>query len=100
MSDHSIPQPPAEAPHWTARHGKPIVRQFQDERDQRVFFLLDCGRRMRADTGRPLVWLNVHAINIVGYPCLIAFLVTAAIVLVRVPPDFFREVQALRRQED
>lgn len=33
----------------TLRHGKPIVREFQDERDQRVFFLLDCGRRMRAD---------------------------------------------------
>lgn len=38
---------------WKAsvRHGKPIVREFQDERDQRVFFLLDCGRRMRADEG-------------------------------------------------
>jgi uncharacterized protein (DUF58 family) len=35
----------------TLRQGKPIVRQFQDERDQRVFFLLDCGRRMRADEG-------------------------------------------------
>ncbi len=36
----------------TLRQGRPIVRQFQDERDQRVFFLLDCGRRMRADEGR------------------------------------------------
>ncbi len=35
----------------TIRHGKPIVREFQDDRDQRVFFLLDCGRRMRADEG-------------------------------------------------
>jgi len=35
----------------TLRHGKPIVREFQDDRDQRVFFLLDCGRRMRADEG-------------------------------------------------
>ncbi|MDR2187398.1 MAG: DUF58 domain-containing protein [Azonexus sp.] len=35
----------------TLRQGKPIVRQFQDERDQRVLFLLDCGRRMRADEG-------------------------------------------------
>lgn len=35
----------------TLRHGKPIVREFQDERDQRVIFLLDCGRRMRADEG-------------------------------------------------
>lgn len=33
----------------TLRHGKPVVREFQDERDQCVLFLLDCGRRMRAD---------------------------------------------------
>lgn len=33
----------------TQRVGKPIVRQFQDERDQCVLLLLDCGRRMRAD---------------------------------------------------
>lgn len=32
----------------TQKFGKPIVRRFQDERDQRVVFLLDCGRRMRA----------------------------------------------------
>ena len=38
---------------WKAslRHGRPIVREFQDERDQSVLFLLDCGRRMRADEG-------------------------------------------------
>ncbi len=35
----------------TLRHGKAVVRQFQDERDQCVVFLLDCGRRMRADEG-------------------------------------------------
>jgi len=35
----------------TLRHQKPIVREFQDERDQCVIFLLDCGRRMRADEG-------------------------------------------------
>lgn len=36
---------------WKAslRFGKPIVREFQDARDQCVMFLLDCGRRMRAD---------------------------------------------------
>jgi len=36
---------------WRAslRVGKPIVRQFQDERDQCVMLLVDCGRRMRAD---------------------------------------------------
>jgi uncharacterized protein (DUF58 family) len=33
----------------TLRHKRPIVREFQDERDQTVLFLLDCGRRMRAD---------------------------------------------------
>ena len=33
----------------TVRAGKPIVRQFQDERDQCVMLLVDCGRRMRAD---------------------------------------------------
>lgn len=33
----------------TLRHQRPIVREFQDDRDQCVFFLLDCGRRMRAD---------------------------------------------------
>jgi len=33
----------------TLRVGKPIVRDFQDERDQCVMLLVDCGRRMRAD---------------------------------------------------
>jgi uncharacterized protein (DUF58 family) len=33
----------------TLKHGRPIARVFQDERDQRVLFMLDCGRRMRAD---------------------------------------------------
>jgi uncharacterized protein (DUF58 family) len=33
----------------TMRHQKPIVREFQDERDQCILFLIDCGRRMRAD---------------------------------------------------
>ena len=35
----------------TLHQRKPIVREFQDDRDQRVFFLLDCGRRMRAEEG-------------------------------------------------
>jgi len=39
----------------TLRFEKPIVRQFQNERDQCVMLLIDCGRRMRADDrqGRP-----------------------------------------------
>ncbi|MCP4038142.1 MAG: DUF58 domain-containing protein [bacterium] len=32
----------------TSRKQTLISREFQDERDQRVIFLLDCGRRMRA----------------------------------------------------
>jgi uncharacterized protein (DUF58 family) len=45
------PGDPMRQVDWKAslRQGKPIVREFQDERDQCVFFLLDCGRRMRAD---------------------------------------------------
>ncbi|MDR0439818.1 MAG: DUF58 domain-containing protein, partial [Candidatus Accumulibacter sp.] len=30
----------------TARLKKPIVREYQDERDQQIVFLLDCGQRM------------------------------------------------------
>jgi len=33
----------------TQRLGKPIIREFQDARDQCVTILIDCGRRMRAD---------------------------------------------------
>jgi len=35
----------------TLKQSRPIVREFQDERDQCVIFLIDCGRRMRADEG-------------------------------------------------
>ncbi|TVZ39545.1 uncharacterized protein (DUF58 family) [Alteromonadaceae bacterium 2753L.S.0a.02] len=31
----------------TARYRKPISREYQDERDQDIVFLLDCGRRLR-----------------------------------------------------
>lgn len=33
----------------TQRSDRPIIREFQDERDQNVILLIDCGRRMRAD---------------------------------------------------
>ena len=36
----------------TARFRKPISREYQEERDQQVVFLLDCGRRMRAQDGK------------------------------------------------
>ena len=32
----------------TARLRKPIVREYQDVRDQQIVFLLDCGQRMRS----------------------------------------------------
>ena len=32
----------------TARQRAPIAREYQDERDQQIIFLLDCGRRMRS----------------------------------------------------
>ena len=35
----------------TARKRTPIVREYQDERDQQIIFLLDCGRRMRSQDG-------------------------------------------------
>jgi uncharacterized protein (DUF58 family) len=46
-----IPGDPVRHIDWkaTLRVDKPIVRRFQSERDQRVIFMLDCGRRMRAD---------------------------------------------------
>lgn len=33
----------------TSRYRRLISREYQDERDQQVVFLLDCGRRMRAE---------------------------------------------------
>jgi uncharacterized protein (DUF58 family) len=35
----------------SARHRKLISREYQDERDQRIVFMLDCGQRMRAAEG-------------------------------------------------
>ncbi len=35
----------------TSRRGKVISREFQEERDQQVVFLVDCGRRMRSIDG-------------------------------------------------
>ncbi|MCY1267931.1 hypothetical protein D9M68_311780 [compost metagenome] len=35
----------------TARKRVPIAREYQDERDQQILFLLDCGRRMRSKDG-------------------------------------------------
>ncbi|RON51199.1 hypothetical protein BK666_04765 [Pseudomonas frederiksbergensis] len=35
----------------TARQRTPITREYQDERDQQIMFMLDCGRRMRSQDG-------------------------------------------------
>jgi uncharacterized protein (DUF58 family) len=35
----------------TARQRTPIAREYQDDRDQQILFMLDCGRRMRSQDG-------------------------------------------------
>ncbi|MHC8313147.1 DUF58 domain-containing protein [Pseudomonas sp. GT1P32] len=35
----------------TARQRTPIAREYQDERDQQIMFMLDCGRHMRSHDG-------------------------------------------------
>jgi uncharacterized protein (DUF58 family) len=45
----------------SARFHKPISREYQEERDQQVVFLLDCGRRMRARDG--VISHFDHALN-------------------------------------
>ncbi|HEY7774575.1 MAG TPA: DUF58 domain-containing protein [Marinagarivorans sp.] len=55
----------------TSRRYKPISREYQDERDQDVIFLLDCGRRLR--TKEDGISLFDHALN--------AFLLTSYVAL-------------------
>ncbi len=45
----------------TARQRTPIAREYEDERDQQIIFLLDCGRRMRSQDGE-LTHFD-HALN-------------------------------------
>jgi uncharacterized protein (DUF58 family) len=55
----------------TARQRTPIAREYQDERDQQIVFLLDCGRRMRSQDGE-LSHFD-HALNaclLLGYVAL------------------------------
>ncbi len=61
----------------TLRLGKPIVRQYQDERDQCVMLLVDCGRRMRADDRTTTVGSShfdqvLNAIMLLSYVALTA----------------------------
>ena len=45
----------------TARQRTPIAREYQDERDQQIIFMLDCGRHMRSEDGE-LAHFD-HALN-------------------------------------
>ena len=45
----------------TARSRMPIAREYQDERDQQIMLMLDCGRRMRSRDGE-LTHFD-HALN-------------------------------------
>ena len=55
----------------SARVRKLISRDYQDERDQRVLFLLDCGRRMRAlDAGLSHFDHTLNAMLLLSYVAL------------------------------
>ena len=53
----------------TSRMRKLIAREYQDERDQRLLFLLDCGRRMRhqAQTGPGHLDEALNALLLLAY---------------------------------
>lgn len=52
----------------TARHQKMITREFQDERDQQIVFLLDCGRRMRhSENGQEHLDQSLNAMLLLSY---------------------------------
>lgn len=52
----------------TSRMRKLISREYQDERDQRLVFLLDCGRRMRhLDAGRGHLDEALNALLLLAY---------------------------------
>jgi len=59
----------------TLRLNRPIVREFQDERDQCVLVLVDCGRRMRADDRRQRIGTShfdqvLNAVMLLAYVAL------------------------------
>ncbi|HYM34261.1 MAG TPA: DUF58 domain-containing protein, partial [Steroidobacteraceae bacterium] len=56
----------------TLRFDKPIVREFQNERDQCVLLLIDCGRRMRADD-RVQVHGNTHFDQVLNASMLLTY---------------------------
>ena len=59
----------------TLRQAKPIIREFQDERDQCVMLLVDCGRRMRAHDTDAVIGTThfdqvMNAVMLLGYVAL------------------------------
>ena len=55
----------------TALYQKPISREYQEERDQDVIFLLDCGRRMRTLDGELSHFDHaLYAVLLTGYVAL------------------------------
>lgn len=59
------------------RQRKPVVREYQDERDQCVMFLLDCGRRMRADEQSASAGENSHFDDALDALMLLAYVALA-----------------------
>ncbi|WP_417791695.1 DUF58 domain-containing protein [Stutzerimonas xanthomarina] len=55
----------------TARNRTPIVGEYQDDRDQQILLMLDCGRRMRSQDG-PLAHFDqaLNASLLLGYVAL------------------------------
>ncbi len=55
----------------TSRRDHLIVKEFQEERNQRITFMVDCGQRMRAiDGGVPLLDHSLNALLLVAYVAL------------------------------
>lgn len=52
----------------TARYRRPIAREYQDEQNQQLFLMLDCGRRMRhRDGGREHLDAALNAMLLVAH---------------------------------
>jgi uncharacterized protein (DUF58 family) len=67
LRDYRESDPP-RALDWkaTARVRRPIAREYRDERDQRILFAIDCGRRLSAgDTDRRHLTHFDHVLNAV-----------------------------------
>jgi uncharacterized protein (DUF58 family) len=56
----------------TLRNERPIIREYQDERDQNVILLIDCGRRMRADESQDSIG-RTHFDQVLNAALLLAY---------------------------